>query len=209
MDFSVIRELYHCVENYPFCEEDIQKAIKRFGKLPAVLIDYYRQLGTNTKINQVGDYLYSPANLKLKDGFLFFYVSEQETMWWTIQEKDLYKDNPPVYVCLWENSKFSYILESETLEQFLNAMAYSHALLNLPINSEGDFKCDEEMKRRIEFCYQKKPFCFLATPLTLFYGNDSDEVIRICVGERSMQIAYACTTDIQLNNIQNAIFNNK
>lgn len=209
MPFSAIKELYHCTKIDAFPEEDIQKAIKRVGRLPVVLLDYYRQLGANKKINQIGEYLYSPANLELKDGFLFFYVAEQETMWWAMRENDLQKDNPPVYACIWEDSRFKYILESETLEQFLNAMAYSHALYSLPINSEGDFKCDAERKGRIESQYQKKPFGFLATPLTMFYGNDPDEVIRICVGERSMQISYACTTNEQFDNIQKVIFNRK
>ncbi len=206
MDFSVIRGLYHCTETCGFREEDIQEAITRFGALPSVLIDYYRQLGDNDEINQIADYLCSPAGLELKDGYLFFYVTEQEAIWWAIRETDLQKDNPPVYAYFWENSKYAYFLESETLEQFLNAMAYSHAIESFPLNSEGDFVCDEERKKRIEAYYQKKPFGFLATPLILFYGNDPDEVIRICIAEDRMQVAYACTTQEQLDTIEKVIF---
>ena len=37
-------------------------------------------------------------------------------------------------------------------------------------------------------------------------GNDPDEVIRICIAEDRMQVAYACTTQEQLDTIEKVIF---
>ena len=42
-----------------------------------------------------------------------------------------------------------------------------------------------------------------------YYGNDPDEVIRICIDEDGMQVAYVCTTQEQLDTIEKVIFDHK
>lgn len=63
MDFLPIRKLYHCNEIFAFPEDSIQAAVKRFGRLPNTLIEYYRQLGANSEINQAQDCLCGPNKL--------------------------------------------------------------------------------------------------------------------------------------------------
>lgn len=204
MTFSPIRKLYHCDDLCPFPEASIQGAIKRIGRLPAVLVEYYRQLGDNDEINQIQDNLYGPASLGVEDGYLTFYIEEQESMWWAIKEADLGMDDPPVYACLWENGGYTYLPESDSLTKFLCAMAFSHAALTLPFNSEGPFVCDEARKARLEQHYAKKDFSLSHSPRVTFYGNADDEVIMLCEDD-DCQVSFGCTTREQLEKIQEVL----
>jgi len=201
MNFLPIRKLYHCDELYAYPEVAIQNAVKRIGKLPNTLIEYYRQLGTNDEINQIQNQLYAPNALKLEDGYLTFYIEEQESMWWAIKETDLGYDDPPVYVCIWRDGKYTYLLESESLTKFLYAMAYFNATISLPLNSEGPFTCDSARKARLENHYKRRDFSLLQSSLTTFYGNDDDEVIMLWEDDDSCQVSFACTTEKQFNTI--------
>lgn len=206
MDFLLIRRLYHLEKNYSYPEIDIQNAIKKLGAIPYVLQEYYRQIGANEDVNQYQDHLCSPARLNLKNGFLPFYVAEQETLWWTIRQEDLVDDNPPVYVCMEKGTGYTYKLECDMLLNFLTAMAFSQALNVLPYNSEGVIDCDLDTKKRIESHYKKKAFYLLNTPYTTFYGNDVDEVIAIYENEDVRQVSFACTTERQYEEIEKLIF---
>ena len=205
MEFLPIRKLYHCNEVSAYPESSIQEAIKRFGKLPNTLIEYYRQLGANQEINQAQTYPCSPTNLVLENGYLMFYVEDQESMWWAIKQEDLGEDNPAVYVCMWKNDGYVYLPESDTLEHFLYSMAYCQAMEILPWNSEGPFSCDPEMKSKIEAVYKKKDFGLRNSPKTTFYGNSDDEAIMICEDGRSCQVSFACTTEDQFEQIKKVL----
>lgn len=205
MDFLPVRKLYHCNENYGYPETSIQDAIKRFGRLPNTLIEYYRQLGANDEINQAQDCLCGPGGLVLENGYLTFYVEAQESMWWAIKEEDLGEDNPAVYACLWKDSGYAYLPECDTLEKFLYSMAYCQAMVSLPWNSEGPFSCDVGRKSRIEAVYKKKDFGLRQSPIISFYGNDDDEAIMICEGEHSCQISFACMTEHQFEQIKKVL----
>lgn len=206
MNFLPIRNLYHCDELYAFPETAIQNAIKRIGKLPSMLIEYYRQLGANDEINQIQNQLYGPDALKIEEGYLTFYIEEQESMWWAIKETDLGYDDPPVYVCLWKDGKYTYLPECDSLTKFLYAMAYSHATLSLPLNSEGPFICDSARKAELESHYRKKDFSLLQSPLTIFYGNADDEVIMLCEAGDLWQVSFACMSEEQFNKIKEILF---
>lgn len=205
MDFLPIRKLYHCNENFPYPEASIQEAVKRFGKLPNTLIEFYQQLGANQEINQAQTYPCSPANLTLESGYLTFYVEDQESMWWAIKQEDLGEDNPAVYACVWKNGGYVYLPESDTLEHFLCSMAYCQAMEILPWNSEGPFSCDAEMKSKIKAAYKKKDFGLRQSPKITFYGNDDDEAIMICESEDSCQVSFACMTEHQFEQIKKVL----
>lgn len=202
MTFSPIRKLYHCDDLCPFPEASIQKAITRVGKLPNTLIEYYRQLGDNDEINQVQDQLYSPDSLRLEEGYLPFMIEEQESMWWAIRETDLGDDDPPVYVCLWKDGKYTYLPESDSLTKFLYAMAFSHATITLPFNSEGPFTCDDARKAQLEQHYAKKDFSLLQSSPAAFYGNDDDEAIMLCQDDDLFQVSFGCATEEQFEKIK-------
>lgn len=205
MDFLPIRKLYHCNDIFAFPEASIQEAVKRFGKLPNTLIEYYRQLGSNSEINQGEFYLCSPAGLALEKGYLTFYIEEQESMWWAIKQEDLGENNPAVYACLWKDSEYVYLPESDTLEKFLCSMAYCQAMFSLPWNSEGPFSCDAERKSRIEAAYKKKDFGLRQSPIITFYGNDDDEAIMICEDGHCCQVSFACMNEHQFEQIKKVL----
>ena len=54
MDFMEIRKLYHIDGDIGYSKGVIAKAVKKFGKLPTVLVEYYRQLGKHPGLNQTG-----------------------------------------------------------------------------------------------------------------------------------------------------------
>ncbi|MEY8387312.1 hypothetical protein AALC17_08430 [Oscillospiraceae bacterium 38-13] len=205
MDFLPIRKLYHCNEIFAFPEDSIQAAVKRFGRLPNTLIEYYRQLGANSEINQVQDCLCGPGGLTLENGHLTFYVENQEAMWWTIKQEDLGEDNPAVYACLWRDSGYVYLPERDPLEKFLYSMAYCQSMVSLPWNSEGPFVCNAGSKSRIEATYEKKDFGLLHAPEISFYGNDEDEAIMLCDDGGSCQVSFACTTERQFEEIKRVL----
>lgn len=63
MDFMEIRKLYHIDGDIGYSKGVIAKAVKKFGKLPTVLVEYYRQLGKHPGLNQTGYCLCSPGKL--------------------------------------------------------------------------------------------------------------------------------------------------
>ncbi|NUU78147.1 SMI1/KNR4 family protein [Paenibacillus xylanilyticus] len=120
-------------------EEDIQEQERRLGKpFPAALCEYYKRFGRSQYITQNCNNQYEPMTLHdifvpdpdfftTDKGFLVFYQCEESVIYCGIRFSDLKKEDPPVYLCAWNNPDWS--LENESLTNFL----VSKALIQLGV----------------------------------------------------------------------------
>lgn len=205
MDFMEIRKLYHIDGNIGYSKRTISKAIEKFGKLPSVLTEYYRQLGKHDGLNHADYCLCPPGKLDflIYGDYLCFYKATGEPLYWYIDMEKPESDNPPVYRRYLDGASVHDELDSETLEEFLYVMAYWQALFCLPYNSKGSFMCTFQQIERIEKRFQRKPYNLSRWPQ--FYGNNSDEVISVCREKSWAQVLYACTSEEQSEEIRNVI----
>ena len=63
IDFSEMRSLFHIEGNIGFDKEEIKRAENKWGALPTVLKDYYRQLGAHERLNRTQNFLRRPDDL--------------------------------------------------------------------------------------------------------------------------------------------------
>lgn len=88
--------------NYePYSDEEITAAIKRIGKLPMILVEYYKKIGI---IDGQEEHSLSVLPLDelciVKDGdedFLIYATEMQDACDYAISLKDIEKDNPVIY----------------------------------------------------------------------------------------------------------------
>lgn len=202
MDFLEIRNLYHIDGNVGYSKETIRKAMNKFGKLPGVLTEYYRQLGKHRDLNHAEYHLCDPGKLDflVYGDYLCFYKG-QDTYWY-IDMEHVESDNPPVYRRTVIDSSVYDVLESNTLEEFLCVMAYHHAIRCLPYKS-GVKRCTARQVNEIERSFQRKPYNFSKGPQ--FYGNNCDEIIRVYQENTYCQVSYACTSKEQLEKIKSVV----
>lgn len=63
MRFLFIKSLFHVIGDTGFNDNEIKAAEKKWGILPSVLKDYYKQLGKHDRINKSQNYLCEPKSL--------------------------------------------------------------------------------------------------------------------------------------------------
>lgn len=175
MNFLEIRNLFHIEGNIGFHTDEINRAENKWGALPAVLKEYYRQLGAHERLNRTQNFLRRPDELFEWGEYLVFYIENQDCVDWCIHKEDLAEDNPAVYC---RNYNDEMVLESSTLTDFLNAMALFQA------GSWGMTHCDdeiysitEEQAEKIRKKYMKRKYELHQWLRMSFYGNFDDEVI--------------------------------
>ena len=78
IDFSEMRSLFHIEGNIGFDKEEIKRAENKWGALPTVLKDYYRQLGAHERLNRTQNFLRRPDDLFDRDEYLVFYIENQD-----------------------------------------------------------------------------------------------------------------------------------
>lgn len=206
MDFMEIRKLYHIDEDSGYSQRTIAKAIERFGRLPKVLTEFYRQLGKHPGLNHAYYHLCSPQELEILiyGDYLCFYKSTGEPLCWYIDMEKLESDNPPVYRRYLDGTSVCDEVDSDALDKFLYVMAYWQALFYLPYSSRGSFMCTFQQVEKIQRAFRLKPYNLPRWPQ--FYGNSSDEVISVHKEKSSVQVLYACTTEEQLKEIKSIVF---
>lgn len=177
MKFEFIRNLFKIKENIGFSEDEISIALDKWGELPKLLIEYYRELGKAEDINALQNFLMSPNKIFEKEGYLIFYIENQYCAEWGIKKSDLKKDNPPVY-CRSFDEKFN--LESNTLEEFLNAMfLFQGATGGLTYSIDDIYMITEEQANKIKAKFKKLPYELHIWMKVDFYRNNDDEVIML------------------------------
>ena len=189
MDFNDIKQLYHIKTNKSVPNSLIEFAKKKWGSIPTVLSDYYKQFGGYREIANGVLVLHRPDKLhKVADEYLCFMEEYQGDTCWGINIADLHKDDPPVYI--WEGTDVCQ-LESPSLYAFLIGKAYVQALFTLPYTSESPRIISEDVIQRIDAQLKKKQFSFLSTPDHVFYGNEKDDIVRLCLNGEYTSIEYA------------------
>lgn len=200
MKFEVIRKLFNIKQDDGFSENDINKACEKYGCLPFVLKEYYRQLGNCKEINQAFNSLCPPSRLIDVKDYLIFYVENQYVAQWAIKKSDLSKDNPPVYCSLDETD---FKLESNSLLDFLYAMAFFQAACwGLEYYCEEMYILNEQQAQIIKARYKKKDYELHQWFNISYYGNYDDEVI--CIVENS-DMHYASSSKEHFNEMKKFI----
>jgi len=135
-DFRVLTEFLqgHDEAEDFITEEDVQEQESRLGKpFPAALREYYKRFGRSQYITQHCNNQYEPMALDdifvpdsefftTDKAFLVFYQCEESVIYCGIRFSDLTKEDPPVYLCAWNNPDWS--LENESLTNFLVSKAF-------------------------------------------------------------------------------------
>ena len=177
IDFSEMRSLFHIEGNIGFDKEEIKRAENKWGALPTVLKDYYRQLGAHERLNRTQNFLRRPDDLFDRDEYLVFYIENQDCVDWCIRKADLKEGNPAVYCRNYYNKT---VLESNTLFDFFNAMALFQAgSWGLSYADEEIYSITEEQADVIRGKYQKKAYELGQWLRVSFYGNYKDEVVMM------------------------------
>lgn len=191
-DFSIIKNLFHITESNGFTNDEIQVVKDIFGQLPEVFVDYYTELGKIQNLNHTQDLLIIPERFQYykNDDYLIFYSENQKACVWGIHKDDLSKSNPSVYMSYDEKE---WNLETETLTDFLIAMAYLQAGFALEYTAECFYEIDDEGLRFIVENYTNKGVSFKQwTEGINFYGNHDDDVIIVMSND---QIFYSSNTE--------------
>jgi len=201
-DFGQIKKLYNIRESNGFCESEILSVKNVFGSLPQVLIDYYIELG-KYEFNQTQDSLLSPAELQhfQYSDYLVFYCENQRCCLWGIHKDDLSQPNPPVYMSENENE---WILECETLTEFLFAMACLQATFTLPYSPNIFRELEKNDFLFIQNNFKNKHVRFREWTCGIeFYGNYDDSVIILMGG--CEQMAYASNSKEHFEEMDNVL----
>lgn len=204
MDFNEIKQLYHIKTNKGVPKSLIEFAEKKWSNIPTVLSDYYKQFGGYKEITNGVFVLHRPDKLhKVADEYLCFMEEYQGDTCWGINIADLHKDNPPVYI--WEGTDICQ-LESPSLYAFLIGKAYAQALFTLPYTSESPRIISEDVIQKIDTHLNKKQFSFFSTPDHVFYGNEKDDIVRLCSNGKYTSIEYASADKKHFASLEKLIF---
>lgn len=168
-------------DGFPLSE--IREAESRlYIQLPLALQEWYLLAGNRQDLNAAQNYLLSPADLEISDEYLVFYMENQAVVCWGIQLSDLGTPDPPVYL----DNDFSvptgstphaWILENNTLSEFLLQMTILHTLIQMNPSVEDFYGCAEIDPSKGELIATKfprlelPPWHWPAYP-THFFGND-------------------------------------
>jgi len=181
MRFSFIKSLFHVVEDIGFNDNEIEAAEKKWGILPGVLKDYYKQLGKHDRINKSQNYLREPKSLYESGNYVIFYIENQGAAEWGIKIEDLCKEDPPVYCRL---AADKYALETDNLMEFFNAMTlFQAASWGMTYSCEEIYMISEEQAVKIRGKYKKLPFELHQWCEMSFYANNEDEVIMLMIND--------------------------
>ncbi len=181
MRFSFIKSLFHVKRDSGFDDEEIEIAVKKWGSLPKVLKEYYKQLGKHERINKAQNYLREPKSLYDSGNYVIFYIENQCAAEWGIKKEDLCKDDPPVY-CRTSGDK--YALETNSMIDFFNAMTlFQAASWGMTYVCKDIYMISEEQAEKIRGKYKKLPFELSQWGEMSFYANNEDEVIMLLVND--------------------------
>ncbi|CAH1222024.1 SMI1/KNR4 family protein [Paenibacillus sp. JJ-223] len=140
-------------------EQDLCEQEQRLGiRFPDVLREYYKRFGNCRYITQHCNNQYEPMRLQetfvpgpdfftTDKAFLVFYQCEESVIYCGIRLSDVSMEDPPVYLCAWNNPDWSR--ENESLSNFL----VSKALVQMAVEDRLPFWVifDENMWRLSDY----------------------------------------------------------
>ncbi len=193
--YSSIKKLFAITEVDGFSEAEIDKAKSVHGSIPMTLEKYYRELGNDNIVNHTQNNLTKPweEEWQVSDTHMVIYAENQCVCYWGISLEDLEKENPPVYICF-ENDEWE--LESDTVSNFLIAMAHLNGGFGLEHSLEDIYMISEEEANVIREKYIKKcePLKVWVSEGIEFYGNDNGVVVMI-KNDEEYDMCYACNNE--------------
>lgn len=203
-EFKEIRDLYDIYDNsFGLTKQDIEESEERLSiKLPAVLREYYLQLG-NHELNRKQDLLPYPSELRFtgKDEILLIYSENQGVSVCGVKKQDLGLENPPVYICLENNlPPDNKVWEYEnSLYDFLISNAYLQSLYVFPF-SANSISISTETERQVRKFWNNT---HRKTKIwgTKFYQNDFCEVLGILKVDAQTDLYIATKTVNRLKEI--------
>ncbi len=125
-------------------------------QLPAAMRAYYLAAGKH-RLNTVFNPLYPPAELELRDGFLFFMDENQLVCRWALQETDLTQDDPEVFQ-MQENENGKVTAYSEKMP-FSSFMAYALTYYAMQDEEPEDFDAWERRLNLYMECWKMHRVC--------------------------------------------------
>lgn len=199
MEFSTIRALYDITDNSNgFTEAEIAKEEERLQfTLPAVLRQYYLEMGRHEALNHTQDNLVLPEQLEIHaGGYLVIYTENQFVALWGIHTDDIGKADPPVYIT-YDNKEWKQ--ERGTLSGFLHAMAYLQGIFAFPFNANKAGVTDEEVARVYDGW--KPAAQALSIWEVAFFQNDLQEIIAVMKSPDQLDVFVAAKTEARLEDI--------
>ncbi|MEC0090794.1 hypothetical protein [Paenibacillus macquariensis] len=175
-DFTAIRNLFHITESCGFDVKELQPWISRNGSIPEVLKDYYLELGAHPQLNGSQDFLIKPKDFHQyeNDDYLTFYLENQGACVWGIRREDVAVSNPPVY----ENyGREEWYQTSESLTEFLHAMAYFQAVISMEFSNEEYWQIDEQVVEGIKMMFSSKQADSGLYTGVQFYGQAGEVIV--------------------------------
>lgn len=197
-DFSIIKNLFKIQKGLGCTENEVEEAIKKFGNLPKVLIDYYIQLGKETALNRTQDFLLLPTELEESGDYIVFYRENQWVCYWCIEKNDISKEDPPVYYC--EDGKV-FEKECENLTSFLDSMAHLQGMFGLNYTLEEIEEIQEYQAVKVRDHFKKKNSYLKNWHRAEFYGNYDDCVIALIRNDDWYNVMYAAVDKLHYDEI--------
>ncbi|MDR1386633.1 MAG: hypothetical protein LBJ44_03390 [Propionibacteriaceae bacterium] len=191
MDFEVIRGLFGIDGDCGFTDAALEPVIARFGGVPAVLRDYYQRLGAHSELNQTQECLVVPdgsdaghyhfSRYSDADGYLVFYVENQEVWLAAVAAADAALADPSVWQT-YPISRDDYGQWHDTgcrVSQFLAGMAHVQRAFSIERSSEGFWELTPDQAQRVRHRYPS-----LGVDLDLyggisFHARDAHEIIML------------------------------
>lgn len=164
--FSNILNLYH-----------IKAGAGKYNiNAPKVIKDYYNMF-SNYEFNRVYNYLISPDEMYVSNGFMIFYTENQDAVRWGYKITDTHLDDPPVYQTA---DGENFFVESDKASEFLISMSYFQGLLGgLDYCDEFEIDFFESQVKLLRRKTRLKSYCtnpFMGMEL---YESSSDNVIGV------------------------------
>lgn len=184
-----IKRLYNLPdhESDGFAETEIMALEKRLGiKLPAVLRNYYLELGQNEALNYSHNRLLKPGkDIRFsKDRYLVFYEENQSVSCWGIKAADLHLDNPPVWGNYGTKRKPDWYLETKATDLFFLLMAvYNGTLGGLRYHANYLKPLNQELYELIETNWT--PVTEISWERQKIYTDHFNEVISLSLDDRN------------------------
>ena len=192
MLYNIIKELFSLAHPSGFSESEIAEVKRMYGKIPYALECYYRELGRENEVNHTQNNLVVPwKRWQKNETHLIIYTENQWFCCWGISLNDLAADNPPVYVSYDEKT---WELESNSVSDFLIAMAHLHAGFVLPFTNKEIYGISEKEAAIIRAHFAKKcePTMQWLDGGIEFYGNHAcDSIVMMRRNAGDYDLSYA------------------
>ncbi|WP_347219151.1 SMI1/KNR4 family protein, partial [Chryseobacterium sp.] len=180
-----------------FSETEITAAEQALDfKFPAVLREYYLNIGKNEAVNHSHNRLLSPNTIYFtEDRHLVFYEENQGVVQWGIREADLSIENPSVWGNYGTVYESDWQQETQTLEDFFLSMSvYNGTLGGLLYNANSFSPVNTETVKFIQQNWSEIPE--ISWDRQKVYTDDYFEVISLSFDEADQCTAVFVGTSI-------------